>query len=164
MPTADQAELKQHVVQLLRGGKAHVDFDGAIREIDSHLAGKEAPELSRTAWQIVEHMRVCQRDILDYLTADDYEEPAIPAGVWPDGKAPPSEEAWHDSIRRFRTDLQALIDLVSDADTDLFRTVRGTEHTVLREALILTDHNAYHIGQLVCLRTALGIESAEFAF
>lgn len=164
MPPTDQAELKEHVVTLLRGGNAHVDFDGAVRYLDAQLAGREAPGLSRTAWQVVEHMRVCQRDILDYLTADHYEEPAFPAGVWPDEAAPPSEEAWQESFRQFRADLQALIELVSNEETDLYASVRETDHTVLREAFIVADHNAYHIGQLVLLRLALGVETAEIAF
>lgn len=162
MPTTDQAELKVHVVKLLRGGNAHVDFDGAVRDIDAQLAGQEPPSLSRTAWQIVEHMRICQRDILDYLIANEYEEPAFPAGVWPDDAKPSSDEAWQESLRQFRSDLQALIELVEDPDTDLYARVRGTDHTVLREALIVADHNAYHVGQLVLLRMGIGIESSEF--
>lgn len=161
MPTTDQAELKRHLVKLLRGGHAHIDVDDAVRDIDAPLAGKEVAGLSRTAWQIVEHMRICQRDILDYLTVDPYEEPPFPAGVWPRAATPRSDEAWQASLRQFRSDLQALADLVVDAETDLFETIRRTDHTVLREALIVADHNAYHIGQLVLLRMALGVESSD---
>ena len=164
MPPTDQTELRAHVVKLLRGGNAHVGFDGAVRDLDAELAGRDAPELARTAWQIAEHMRVCQRDILDYLTAVHYEEPPFPSGVWPDGASPPSEEAWQESLRQFRADLQALIELVDDPGTDLYATLRGTDHTVLREALIVADHNAYHIGQLVLLRLALDADTAEIAF
>ncbi|MFB6284978.1 MAG: DinB family protein, partial [Candidatus Bipolaricaulia bacterium] len=78
MSTDEQRELKPHLVKLLRGGNAHVGFDGAVRDIDSELAGKGTAQLARTPWQVVEHMRICQRDILDYLTADRYDEPAFP--------------------------------------------------------------------------------------
>lgn len=164
MPAPDQAELKAHVVKLLRGGNAHVGFDDTVGDIDAQLAGQEPPSPSRTAWQIVEHMRICQRDILDYLTADAYEEPAFPAGVWPNQSAPPSADAWQASVGQFRSELQALIDLISDADIDLYATVRGTDHTILREALIVADHNAYHVGQLVLLRLSLDVETAEIVF
>lgn len=159
---SDQRELKDHLVALLRGGNAHVDVDGVVQDLNDELAGREAAGLSRTVWQIVEHMRICQRDILDYLVADDYTEPSFPDGVWPSESMPPSDEAWQRSVEQFRADRQALIDLVSDPDTDLFETVRGTDHTVLREALIVADHNAYHVGQLVLIRMALGVESPDF--
>ncbi len=164
MATDEQAELKRHLVKLLRGGNAHIDVDSAVQGIDAELAGQVIEGLPRTAWQIAEHMRICQRDILDYLTADHYEEPMFPEGVWPNGVAPPSEDAWQASLEQFRTDLGALIDLVSDASIDLYATVRGTDHTILREVLIVADHNAYHVGQLVLLRMGLGLQTVEIGF
>jgi len=164
MSADEQRELRRHLIKLLRGGNAHIGVDGAVQGFDAKLAGQAMSGFPRTAWQVVEHMRICQRDILDYLTADHYAEPAFPAGVWPDEASPPSEEAWQASLRQFRADLQALIEFVDDPGTDLYATVRGTDHTVLREVLIVADHNAYHVGQLVLLRMELGLATDEIGF
>jgi hypothetical protein len=111
-----------------------------------------------TPWRLLEHMRIAQWDILEFSRDPGHVSPAFPEGYWPEGDAPPEAQAWDRSVRAFRADLQAMQDLVRDPATDLFaRIPHGDGQTVLREALLVADHNAYHLGQLVMLRRCLGI-------
>ena len=110
-----------------------------------------------TPWRLVEHIRIAQWDILEFCRNPKHVSPKFPDGYWPDGDAPPDSTAWGKSVEAFRADLQAMQDLVADPSTDLFTPIpHGDGQTILREALLVADHNAYHLGQLVTVRRALG--------
>jgi hypothetical protein len=149
--------LREHLLDLLRGGHAHVDFDRAIAGLPAALRGARAPGLPHTPWRLVEHLRIAQWDILRFATDPHHVSPEFPGGYWPEGDAPPDPAAWDRSVAAFRADLAALMGLVADPGTDLFAPLpHGQGQTVLREALPAADHNAYHIGQLVAVRRLLG--------
>jgi hypothetical protein len=149
--------LRQHVLDLLRGRNAHVDFDATVADFPSKLRGAKHPGAPHTAWQLLEHLRIAQRDILEFSRNPKHVSPAWPAGYWPKTDAPPSAAAWNNSLRSFRADLKAMARLVADKKTNLYaRIPHGTGQTVLREALLLADHNAYHLGQILLLRRLLG--------
>jgi hypothetical protein len=153
----EEIALREHVLYLFRGGGAHVDFDRAIRGLRTRLRGKRAAGLPFTAWQLLEHMRLGQWDILEFSRNPLHVSPKWPEGYWPKSSAPPSAAAWNRSVKCFRQDLAALCALVSRRSTDLFaRIPHGDGQTILREALLVADHNAYHLGQLVLVRRALG--------
>jgi hypothetical protein len=153
---SDQA-LRQHVIYLLEGGGAHLNFEQAIADLPPEMRGKRVEGVPHTAWRLLEHLRICQWDILEFSRNGDHVSPEFPDGYWPDTDAPPSHEAWEQSVAAFRADLQAMLDLVANPQTDLFaRIPHGDGQTILREALLVADHNAYHLGQLVFLRRCLG--------
>jgi hypothetical protein len=152
----DQA-LREHLLHVLRGGGAHLDFDSAVADLPAALRGARPPQVPHTPWRLVEHMRLAQWDILEFCRNPQHVSPAFPDGYWPTGDAPPDTEAWDDSLAGFRADLRAMMDLVADPATDLYAAIpHGDGQTVLREALLVADHNAYHLGQLVVVRRALG--------
>jgi hypothetical protein len=152
----DQA-LRQHLDYLLGGGGAHLDFDKAIAGLPPELRGARAPNNPHTAWRLLEHLRIAQWDILEFSRNPKHVSPDWPAGYWPEGDAPPDAAAWDQSVAAFKADLADMRALVNDPKTDLFaRIPHGDGQTVLREALLVADHNAYHLGQLVFLRRCLG--------
>ncbi|BAS27842.1 DinB family protein [Limnochorda pilosa] len=149
--------LRDHVLYLLRGGGAHLSFDEAVADLPPELRGRRPEGVPHTPWRLLEHIRIAQRDILDFIRDPAYVSPDWPEGYWPEGDAPPGGGAWDASVEAFRQDLKAVQDLVSDPATDLFAPIpHGDGQTVLREALLVADHNAYHLGQLVVVRRALG--------
>jgi hypothetical protein len=149
--------LRKHLDGLLREGHAHAGFDSAIRGLPAKARGKIAKGVPYTAWQLLEHMRLAQWDILEFSRDPRHVSPDFPSGYWPKKKAPPSAAAWARSVRTFRADLRAMARLVANPRIDLFaRIPHGQGQTVLREALLVADHNAYHLGQLVMLRRLLG--------
>lgn len=153
---SDQA-LREHVLHLLHGGSAHLHFDRAVANLPEDLRGAKVKGVPHTPWRLLEHMRINQWDILEFSRNPRHVSPAFPDGYWPDTDAPPNAESWEMSIQAFRRDLQAMIDLVADPETDLYAHIpHGDGQTVLREALLVADHNAYHLGQLVFLRRCLG--------
>ena len=150
--------LRDHLTRLLAWKSAHVSFDQAVEGIPPELRGIQPGGLSFSPWQLLEHLRIAQHDILDFCCNPDYTMPAWPEGFWPPSVAPPSEAAWQEGIAQFRADRKAMQDLVADPETDLFAAIpHGEGQTVLREALLAADHNAYHVGQLVAVRRLLGI-------
>ena len=151
-------QLRDHVNDVLRGGDAHLNFDRAIDGLPVALRGVTPAGLRHSAWQLVEHLRICQWDILEYSLDGRHESPDFPDGYWPIQAAPPTEDAWDRSVAAFRSDLKAMQSLVGDPSTDLFAPIPYGQagHTILREALLVADHNAYHLGQLVMVRRALG--------
>jgi hypothetical protein len=161
--TPDQtAALREHLVYLLRGGGAHLDFDAAIAGLPPGLRGGKAPGVPHTPWRLLEHLRIAQWDILEFCRNPRHASPNFPEGYWPKGDAPPDDAAWDRSVAAFRADLMAMQDLVADPKTDLFAPIaHGKGQTVLREALLVADHNAYHLGQLVVVRRVLGAWPAD---
>jgi hypothetical protein len=149
--------LREHLLYLLRGGGAHTDFDTAVEGLPEKLRGIKPAGAPYTAWQLLEHMRISQWDILEFSINPDHVSPDWPSGYWPETEAPPDNAAWDRSVKQFRADQQAMQALVEDPGTDLFaRIPHGEGQTVLREALLVADHNAYHLGELVLLRRLLG--------
>lgn len=149
--------LRKHLVYLLGGGGAHVDLDTAIARFPAALRGARIEGVPHTAWQLLEHLRIAQWDILEFSRNPAHASPEFPDGYWPRTGSPPSARAWNGSVRAFQADLRAMIRLVSNPKIDLFaRIPHGDGQTILREALLVADHNAYHIGQMVLLRKLLG--------
>ena len=152
----DQA-LREHVLYLLGGGGAHVDFESAVADLSPELRGTKPPGQPHTPWRLLEHMRIAQWDILEFSRNPEHVSPDFPDGYWPAGDAPPDPDAWDHTLAAFRTDLRAMQDLVADSTSDLLTPfAHGSGQTLLREALLVADHNAYHLGQLVIIRRLLG--------
>jgi DinB superfamily len=153
---------REHVLSLLRGGNAHTTFDDAVASLPADARGKKVRGLPHTAWMVLEHLRIAQWDILEFSRNPQHQSPEWPKGYWPEKSAPASASAWNDSIKSFRADLKAVELLVSDPKTDLYAQIPwGQGQTILREALLVADHNAYHIGELVVLRRLLGAWPAK---
>jgi hypothetical protein len=149
--------LREHLLELLGGGHAHLNFDAAVAGLPPELRGTRPPRSPHTPWRLLEHMRIAQWDILRFCIDPHHVSPEFPEGYWPAGDAPPDPDAWDRSVAAFRADLKAMMDLVADPKTDLFAPLpHGQGQTVLREALLVADHNAYHLGQFVTVRRLLG--------
>jgi hypothetical protein len=154
---AESDALRQHLLDLLRGRNAHADFDAVVVDFPSRLRGVKPPGAPHSAWQLLEHMRMAQWDILEFSRNAKYKSPPWPEGYWPKTEAPPKAASWNNSLRSFRADLKAMAKLVADKKTDLFAKIpHGTGQTILREAMLIADHNSYHLGQMVLLRRLLG--------
>jgi DinB superfamily len=152
-----QQALRDHVLELLRGGHAHLDFEKATAGLPAQLRGSKPRGLPFTPWRLVEHMRIAQWDILQFSIDPHHVSPDFPDGYWPPDDAPPDSLSWDQSIASFLADLKTLSDLISDPKTDLLAPLpHGKGQTILREALLAADHNAYHLGQLVVVRRLLG--------
>jgi len=148
--------LRDHLLELLKGRSAHLDFDKAIGGLPQDLRGAKAPGLPHTIWQLLEHLRIAQWDILEFSRNRDHVSPKWPEGYWPKTEAPPDAAAWDRSVETFRRDLQEMQDLVADPQTDLHAKIPwGNGQTILREAMLVADHNGYHLGQIVSVRQAL---------
>jgi len=153
---ADQS-LRQNLEYLISGGGAHAKFEDVIKGIPAKLRGTKPKGFPHSAWMLVEHMRIAQRDILEFSRDRNHKSPNWPEGYWPKSAEPPSAAAWNKSIEQFRTDQKAMLDLVADPKTDLFAKIPwGDGQTILREALLVADHNAYHLAQIVDVRRLLG--------
>ena len=149
--------LREHVFYLLDGGGAHAKFDEVVADIPPKLLGQKPAGLPHSLWMLLEHLRIAQWDILEFSRNPKHASPKWPEGYWPKTEAPPSPAAWNASVKKFRQDLKAMQDLVKDPKTDLFAKIPwGDGQTVLREALLLADHNAYHLGQMLDVRRLLG--------
>lgn len=149
--------LREHVVYLLKGGGAHVHFMDAVEGFPEAKRGTFISGLPHTGWQLLEHSRIAQWDILEFSRNAKHVSPGFPEGYWPKTPGPPDASAWDKSVEAFRRDLEEIISLVNNPKTDLYAKIpHGDGQTILREALVLADHNAYHLGQLVDLRRALG--------
>jgi DinB family protein len=154
--------LREHLVYLLKGGGAHIHFMDSLEGFPAGKRGTFAQGLAHTAWQLLEHTRLAQWDILEFSRNPKHISPEFPDGYWPKTPIPPNEEAWEKSVAKFQDDLEKMIRLVENPKTDLFaRIPHGQRQTILREALLLADHNSYHLGQLVDLRRALGVWQSE---
>ncbi|MBW3655002.1 MAG: DinB family protein [Gemmatimonadetes bacterium] len=150
--------LRSHLGRLLDWQDAHATFDAAVQGIAPEFHGIRPPGLPHSAWELLEHLRITQRDILDFCRDPGYAEPKWPDDYWPPSPTPPSRDAWNHSEAEFRDDRNVLKQLAADPAVDLFAAIpHGTGQTILRELLLVADHNAYHVGQLVLLRRALGI-------
>ncbi|HEY1272204.1 MAG TPA: DinB family protein [Terriglobales bacterium] len=157
MRSVPDKSLRDHLLYLLKGGGAHAGFEPSVADLPVSLRGKKLKELPYTAWMLLEHMRIAQWDILEFSRNRKHVSPKWPEGYWPASPAPPSDAAWDESIKSFSADLEAMQKLVSDPKTDLHARISwGDGQTILREVLLVADHNAYHLGQLVTLRRLFG--------
>ena len=157
MKTSENQALREHLLYLLKGGGAHATFADVITDFPENLRGKRVSGLPYTAWMLLEHMRIAQWDILEFSRDPEHVSPEFEAGYWPKTEAPPDAAAWAESITKFQTDLKRMQALVEDAKSDLYAPLPwGDGQTVLREALLVADHNSYHLGQLVTVRRLLG--------
>jgi uncharacterized damage-inducible protein DinB len=158
MATDNGPDLREHLVKLLKGKGAHLAFDEVINGWPAAARTRAPQGAPHSAWQLLEHMRIAQRDILDFCVKPDYIEPSFPDDYWPSDDEVPDHTDWTNSVKQFSDDLEQMQRLVADQETDLHAKIpHGTGQTVLREALVVADHNAYHVGQLVLLRGLLGI-------
>lgn len=156
MPKQTTASLRSHLANLMRMKGAHLTFQEAVQKFPVDRRGVKPPGAAHTAWQLLEHMRIAQQDILDFSRNPAYREKKFPDDYWPAAEAPPSEEAWNASVEQFQNDLNEMQTLVADTKHDLLAPIpHGTGQTLLREALLVADHNSYHLGQLMFLRKML---------
>jgi DinB family protein len=149
--------LREQLSKMLAWEDAHVGFETAIADLPADLRGKVPTGLPYSAWQLVEHLRIAQHDILDFCVNPEYHEMKWPDDYWPKSAAPASSKQWDDSVSQFLEDRRKLQDLASDTTIDLFAKIpHGEGQTYLRELILLADHAAYHIGELVLVRRLLG--------
>jgi uncharacterized damage-inducible protein DinB len=157
MPDND-ASLRDNLVQLLRGGNAHVDVLSALKGFPPKLYGAKPENSPHSGWELLEHMRIALRDIWDFSTNDEYVEKKWPEDYWPAAAEPPSQEAWQESVRALKEDLEAFEKLLKNPESNLYAQIPWgkKDQTLLREVLLAADHNSYHTGELVFLRRILG--------
>jgi hypothetical protein len=152
----EEKALRDHLLYLLSDGGAHAKFDDVIAGIPANVRGQKPAGFPHAPWMLLEHLRLTQLDILEFSRNPKHVSPKWPEGYWPRTDAPPSAAAWNKSIADFRKDLKAIQSLVANPKTDLFARIPwGDGQTILREALLVADHNAYHLGQLVDVRRLL---------
>jgi uncharacterized damage-inducible protein DinB len=157
MKSRQDQSLREHLLELLQGGSAHTKFEDAIKGLPEKLRGAKPGGFPHSVWMLLEHMRIAQRDILEFSRNAKHVSPDWPKGYWPKTDAPPSAAAWRKSVQALRSDMKAMQRLVANKKTDLFVKIPwGDGQTILREGLLLADHNAYHLAQIVDVRRMLG--------
>ena len=152
--------LVTQLLALLKGGQAHVDLDTAISNFPPEARATVPPNLPYSAWQILEHLRITQRDILNFSAppTGGYHPIAWPADYWPESPAPPTADSWNNTLAEIRADQQKFESLLTKPSVDLYKPFTwGEGQNLLREALLIADHNAYHLGELIVIRRLLGI-------
>jgi hypothetical protein len=150
-------ELRAELDRLLSGHGAHADFEAAVADLPAKMRGMKPEGAAHSLWEVVEHLRIAQWDMLEFSRDAKHVSPEWPAGYWPKHAEPGNDAAWANSLRAFQRDLKAMRELVVDPKSDLFAPLpHGEGQTLLREALQLADHNAYHVGELILLRRMLG--------
>lgn len=157
--TDSEEVLRKQLLNLIRGGEAHATFDEAVKDFPTELQGKVPDNLPYSAWQLLEHMRIAQRDILDFSAppTGGYQPLEWPEAYWPKSPEPPNAQAWNRTIAAIRTDREHFEALIQKPEVDLFKPFRwGTGQNFLREVLLIADHTVYHVGELVILRRLLG--------
>ena len=148
--------LRQQIVNLLTKAEAHMDVESALKDFPISLRGRKPQGAPHTPWQLLEHMRIAQRDILEFSLNSKHESPKWPDEYWPQQEVPQDHKAWDKSVKEFLEDLHSVCEMVKDPECDLFAKIpHGDGQTYMREALLTADHNAYHLGQLVMVRRIL---------
>ena len=152
----DEHVLREQLTAQLGGGQAYTSIAEALRGFSVDRAGSKPQGVTHTAWEILEHMLIAQEDILRFSTDPDYRSPVWPDDYWPNVNVQEESDAWHRVVGTFLADLRQVRDLAEDSDRDLFAPIpHGTGQTLLREILLVADHNAYHLGQIMLLRRAV---------
>jgi hypothetical protein len=155
-----EQDLRKRLDFVLSGKGAHIGFEDVLQNYPEPFRGKTHPAIPYSAWQLLEHLRIAQWDILEFSINADHVSPEWPKGYWPGEQDPPSEDSWEKSVEMFFKDLRAMQDLVLNHDTDLHSKIpHGSGQNILREVLLVADHNAYHLGQLVMLKKILESEN-----
>jgi hypothetical protein len=150
-------ELRAQLVDLLLKGNAHMSFAEAVKDFPIAKINVKFPNGEYSAWGLLEHIRITQNDILDFVTNSKYQDKSWPKDYWPDPKTVASMSDWHLTIKLFHQDQQALVDLVNDQKTNLFVKIpHGTGQNILKEIMVVADHNAYHIGEFAIIRQVVG--------
>ncbi|MFD1874171.1 DinB family protein [Hymenobacter bucti] len=158
MDQPTRAALVAELTQLLTAGNAHATFEQAIAELPPAVRNQTVPEVPYTIWHLVEHLRIAQADILEFCVNPAYVAPEWPAGYWPDKKVLVDEAGWQAALTAIRHDQQQFIDLLENPATDLFTPLpHGDGQNLFREALLIGDHAAYHVGEIILLRRLLGV-------
>ena len=153
---ADDSVLRKQLIELLRGGQAHATLDEAIDGIPFEQAGTRPEGSPHSPWELLVHLRIAQEDILKFSQSADHKSPPWPRGYWPSQTGPANQAEWDGCVRALHEDLAAFEAMIEDPEQDLFRPFPwGEGQTLLREALLIADHNAYHGGQLVLVRRLL---------
>lgn len=153
MRATESGSLRARLVDAMRGHHAHIDFESAIKDFPVEASGAKPGGAPHTAWQLLEHMRIAQHDILEFSRNPKHQSPKWPEGYWPETEAPPDAKAWGASVKAFQKDAKDMDKLVEDIEQDLFKPFEhGERQTLLREALLVANHNSYHLGQLVFLK------------
>jgi hypothetical protein len=154
--SADDKVLREQLLALLRGGNAHLGFDDAIANFSLEHINTKPPNVSYTPWHLLEHIRIAQWDILEFVRNPNHVSPQWPEGYWPAPDEQADEARWQQTIDKFKADLQAVEDLVQNPDTDFFGPIpHAPDYTIFREVLLVADHNAYHIGEFAILRQVM---------
>lgn len=154
---ASDKQVREYLAKVLTWGEAHADWKQALAGLDPAQRGVRPAGSPYSAWELLEHARIAQEDILEFSTNPKYVAREWPAAYWPKSPTPPDGAAWEKSVKEFARDTERMAKLVQDPRTDLFaRLKHGTGQTMLRQALLLADHNAYHLGQIVLVRRLLG--------
>jgi len=149
--------VREQIIKLLQGGQAHLTLDDVLKNFPPRLRGLKAAGAPHSAWQLLEHLRIAQWDILEFSRSAKHVSPKWPEGYWPSSDRPPTDAAWKKCISAIKRDCRAMQKLVENPRTDLYSKIpHGTGQNILREALLIADHNAYHIGQLLLVRRLLG--------
>lgn len=157
-------ELRQQLVALLTVRQAHMDFVDAVAEFPEEHINTRPPNCAYTFWHLVEHLRLAQKDILDYVVDENYQWPNFPDDFWPDPAAETDRVGWEASIAGFLADREAFVTLINDPENDLFAPLPNSgdyQHNLLREVNVLASHNAYHTGELGILRQTMNLWPEE---
>jgi len=157
MMTNDEVVAHQ-LIALLRGGNAHLNFERAVSKFPFNYINRKIPTVSYSPWELLEHMRICQWDILEFIRNPQYKSPPWPKGYWPAKGEFADEKKWQETLSLFRRDLLSVEKLINDPGTKLYQSIpHAPDYNIFREILLIADHNAYHLGELVVLRKALSI-------
>jgi hypothetical protein len=152
------ALIRQQLLALLNGAQAHMTFDMIVADMPLQASNTKAPHFNYTPWHLVEHMRIAQHDIIEFVLDPDYQSPPWPEGFWPAEDEVADEDSWQESLALYRRDLERVLDLVRAPKTDFFAPIpHARDYTIFREILLVADHNAYHLGELITLRQVLNL-------
>ena len=153
----NQSRIRELLLEQLTGRNAHVDFQRAVEGLDLEDAGRKPEDFPHTIWQLVEHIRIAQHDIVAFSQSADYSSPSWPEGYWPKSEKPKNELQWNESVAAVKNDRQIMLEMVKNHENDLLEPIpHGDGQTLFREAMLIVDHNAYHIGQIVQMRRVIG--------
>ncbi len=154
--------IREQLIALLRGGNAHMTFDEALAAFPPEYINRKPRNINYTFWHLLEHMRIAQRDILEFIRDPDYVSPEWPEGFWPPITRKADEQQWKKTIRSFKKDLKSVEHIVQDSEAEIFTPIpHAKKYTIFREILLVADHNAYHISELITLRQIMGIEPPD---
>ncbi|HTV57614.1 MAG TPA: DinB family protein [Verrucomicrobiae bacterium] len=153
----NEKALREQLAKMLDWGEAHADWKSAVKDFPAVHRGTRPPGSPHSAWELLEHIRLAQFDILEFSRNPHHASPPWPEGYWPKEPAPPTAAAWEKTVKQIEADQKSMQKLVEDPKTDLLAPIpHGSGQTILREILLLADHNSYHLGQLVLVRKLLG--------